>query len=287
MIDESPLVLHSAEEGDILLPGRCPPAGFPPSALVSLDYDGTLRRKGAAMADIAPQIFELLGQLRRCGVRWGINSGRNLADMAKVLALLPMQPDFICTCERYVYLSNHAGLLRPLVEHNAHCYAVNLKLRDSVHQAWQAALRRLRIELPHAEWTLSATDPLSIEARDSETMDLIMPYILSFVNPLPGITVQRAGKYLRLADARFNKGIALQRVLAAWHVPMHCLFLMGDGHNDLDAFRLFPQAFCAVPADAHADVLRWVAHNYGSVFADVPSALCAWQKRFFPHALKG
>ena len=287
MMGEPPLILHSAEEGDIPLPGRCPPAGCPPSALVSLDYDGTLRRKGGTMEDMAPQAFDLLVQLRCCGVRWGINSGRNLADMAKVLALLPLQPDFICTCERYVYLSDSMGLLRPLTEYNAQCYAFNLKLRDSVHQPWQATLHRLRTELPHAEWALSATDPLSIEARDSETMDLMMPYILDFVNPLPGVTAQRAGKYLRLADARFNKGIALQRVLAAWRVPAHSLFLMGDGHNDLDAFRLFPQAFCAVPADAHADVLRWVAHNYGSVFADVPSALCAWQKCFFPHVLRG
>ena len=287
MMGDLPWVLHSAEEGDVLLPGRCPPAESPSSALISLDYDGTLRRKGGAMADVAPQVFVLLGQLHRRGVRWGINSGRNLADMAKVLALLPLQPDFICTCERYVYLSDNAGLLRPLAEHNARCYAVNLKLRDSVHQPWQDTLQRLRVELPHAVWALSATDPLSIEARDSDTMDLMMPYILRFVDSLTGVAVQRAGKYLRLADARFNKGIALQRVLAAWRVPPHCLFVMGDGHNDLAAFRLFPQAFCAVPADAHADVLRWVAHNYGSVFADVPSALRAWQERFFPHVLRG
>ncbi len=271
------LILRSAEEGDIPLPGRTTPIIGSRSFLISLDYDGTLRRKGMQPKDMDAKSFQLLKQLRHQGIRWGINTGRCLADMAEVLASLPLQPDFLCTCERYIYLSDGNGVLQPLAEHNARCHAANTHLRNTVLPAWNAALNSLRRELPHAQWEIAATDPLSIVAQDSETMDLLMPSILELASSLPDVTAQRAGKYLRLSDAHFNKGVALQAVLNAWHIPEHHLFLMGDGHNDLDAFRLFPHAFCATPADAHVDVLRWISQRGGYIFPDVPSALLAWE----------
>lgn len=276
----APLILRSEEEGDILLPGRTVPAVGSCSFLASLDYDGTLRRKNGRPEDVDMRSFPLLGQLRRHGVRWGINTGRCLSDMAEALRFLPLQPDFLCTCERYVYLAGADGLLHPLTQYNAQCLAANARLRSEALPAWNAALDSLRCELPHAQWNIADTDALSIVAKDSETMDLLMPRILELASSLPGVAAQRAGKYLRLSDARFNKGTALRAVISAWHVPEKRLFLMGDGHNDLDAFRLFPSAFCAVPADAHSDVLHWISQHHGRLFPDVSTALLAWGDTF-------
>ncbi len=269
------LLLHSIEEGDVLLPTRPAPLSDTCSYLISLDYDGTLLPRRTKVEEIDRQVFTLLERLREQRVRWGINTGRNLRDMAAALCALPLQPDFLCTCERYVYLVGADGAWHALSEHNAACYAANQRLREEVLPAWNEPLRRIHTALPQAVWHISSTDPLSIEAVDGETMDLLMPHVLAFAQSLPGSTVQRAGKYLRLADARYNKGIALQAVQRAWHLPEHALFIMGDGHNDLDAFRTFPHAVCAAPLSAHADVLHWISTHYGTVYASVADALRA------------
>ncbi len=269
------LLLHSIEEGDVLLPAHPALLSDSCSYLVSLDYDGTLLPRHSKVEEIDRQIFTLLERLREHRVRWGINTGRNLRDMATALCALPLQPDFLCTCERYVHLVGADGTWHALSEHNAACYAVNRRLREKVLLAWSELLREIRAALPDAIWHISNTDPLSIEAVDGETMDLLMPLVLAFAQSLPGSTVQRAGKYLRLADARFNKGVALQAVQRAWHLPEHALFIMGDGHNDLDAFRTFPRAACAAPLSAHTDVLRWISTHYGTTYPSVADALKA------------
>ena len=81
---------------------------------------------------------------------------------------------------------------------------------------------------------------------------------------------------MRLTDARFNKGSVLSVVMQRWTVPEERLFIMGDGHNDLDAFAAFPRAFCCAPSSAHPDVISWLLAHGGSVFPSVSDAVRKW-----------
>lgn len=256
----SPILTSPEENITIPLPPPGEPLGVPCRWLVSLDYDGTLRPEEESGVD--PAFFTLMQQLRRRGVRWGVNTGRSLAKLAGELAGFPFQPDFVCTCERYAYLANAEGCLRPAAEHNARCHAANHALKESILPAWQTALHRLRHLHPTCSWESAADDPLSIEAADSAALDVLMPHISAFARRWAAVAIQRAGRFMRLSHAGFTKGSALHCVQQALHVPQQRLFLMGDGHNDLDAFRHFPQAFCAAPATAHPVVLRWL-HEHG------------------------
>lgn len=264
--------LESREEGSITLPALAKPFIGECRLLVSLDYDGTLRPEGESRAPA--DFFDYMSRLRPQGVRWGLNTGRNLRKLAAELAHFPYMPDFICTCERYAYLADAEGTLHPAAEHNARCCRANLDLRRKILPAWQSALARLRRELPHCQWELAADDPLSIEAADSETMDTLMPLLAHMAEGQ--VSIQRAGRFLRLSDAGFTKGSALECICTAWQVPAERLFLMGDGHNDLDAFRHFPGAYCAAPADAHPDVLDWVRCHGGAIQPTVRAALEQW-----------
>lgn len=269
---------EDCEEG-IILPMRGQPCIHPCRLLVSLDYDGTLRAEGESC--VAPGFFELISNLRRHGLRWGINTGRSLRKLAGELANFPLLPDFICTCERYVYLANAEGKLCPATEHNARCHAANLTLRARLLPGWEKALQELRQLHPGCEWELAVDDPLSIEAADSVTLDKLMPHVRSFATQNRDVAIQRAGRFMRLSDARFTKGSALRCVQQSWGVPAERLFLMGDGHNDIDAFRLFPQAFCAAPANAHPDVIHWLAEHGGYISPEpgVLHALRHWCTR--------
>ncbi len=259
------------------IPGRAAPFAGECRWLVSLDYDGTLR---AEQGDPVPHSFlALMEKWRPFGVRWGINTGRGLpyllGDLQPALAQLP---DFLCTCERYVHLADAQGCLRPVLPHNERCMADNLALRAACLPMVRARLEKLRRERPDLRWEYAADDPLSVEAQDSATMDAMLPALAALADVLPGAAIQRADRYLRFCDARHNKGSALACVARSWAVPAARLAIVGDGHNDLDAFRLFPAAWCAAPRGAHPEVVSWLREHGGylSPARGVEDALLHW-----------
>lgn len=252
------------EEGQVL-PGRALP--FPGGCrwLISLDYDETLRCDDASQP-VPLEFFELMRSWRHLGIRWGINTGRSLPYLCEeLLPCSPFLPDFICTCERYAYVADDQGVLCPLYEHNARCREHNGALRRQLHPLLHEQLSQLRVQHPGLEWVVAADDPLSVEAADSVTMDAIMSFLSPFISSLQGVAAQRAGRYMRLADARYDKGTALQTVAERWGVPSSHWAMLGDGHNDMHAFCLFPDAFCAAPSTAHADVLAYLRSRGGYI----------------------
>ncbi len=245
--------------------------------LIALDYDGTLRNESGAA--VSPSFFELMQRWRPLGVRWGINTGRSMPYLLEELRpLLPFLPDFLGTCERYVHMADASGRLRAARRYNERCFADNLALREACLPAVRAALARLRRERPELVWEYAQDDPLSVEAADAETMEEMMPSLRRLELSLPGAAMQRAGRYLRFSDARYSKGSALAYVARTWRLSAESLVIMGDGHNDLGAFRLFPAAFCAAPAGAHPLVADYLRRHGGylSPCEGVEEALQHW-----------
>ncbi len=245
--------------------------------MIALDYDGTLRSETGC--PVPPSFFEQMQHWRAEGICWGINTGRSMPYLlGELMPLLPFLPDFLCTCERYVHMADSQGHLRAARLHNTRCLASNLRLRERCLPVVQAGLARLRREHPEWQWEYAVDDPLSVEAVDAETMEAMLPKLRRLEAALPGAAIQRAGRYLRFSDASFDKGSALAYIARAWRVPPSHLALVGDGHNDLGAFRLFPQAFCAAPAGAHPEVLNYLAEHGGylSPCEGVVDALQHW-----------
>lgn len=240
--------------------------------LISLDFDGTLWH-----ADEQPPIptafFSLMRRWRRAGVRWGINTGRTLSYlMEDWQRFAPCLPDFVCTCERFVYLVGVDGALRGLSGHNAAAIQAASALQQRMLPPLHVELRTMGAAHPSLKWIIAPSDPLSVEAADAATMDCIASFLQPFIQRYPGVSIQRAGRYMRLADTRFNKGSALAHVAEQWQVENQHILMIGDGHNDMDAFVRFPGAFCAAPADAHCEVLEWLRSN-GGYISPVPGVM--------------
>ncbi len=262
------------------VPGRVLPFRGECQWLVALDYDGTLRAESGV--PVSPGFFELMQLWRAQGVRWGINTGRSMPCLLEeLLPLLPALPDFICTCERYVHMGDACGVLRAARLHNERCLRDNLSLRARGVPVVHEGLTRLRGARPELRWEFAADDPLSVEAADDATLEEMLPTLRQLEAALPGASMQCAGRCMRFADARHSKGHALAYVARSWKVPGERLFIMGDGRNDLDAFRLFPEAFCAAPASAHAEVCACLGASGGYVSPcnGVEEALHHWYAR--------
>lgn len=260
-----------------MLPGLAAETPCPCRWLVALDYDGTLR---SPVGSPVPAAFtDMMEALRPYGVRWGINTGRSLGYLCEeLLPCLTHLPDFICTTERFAYLADETGRVRPATDFNRESYEANRELRRTLAPALTAEMARIARLHPGWEWVFAPNDPLSVQARDGATMDGIAPLLQPFVDALPGVAMQRAGRFMRLSDARYNKATALTYVMEQWQLAPDRLFAMGDGHNDLDVFRRFPSAFFGCPADAHPEIIAWVREQGGHVSteAGVCGLLRAW-----------
>lgn len=251
---------------DAVLPaGRALPQSGPCSLLVSLDFDGTLWH-GDAQPPIPPAFLELMLQCRGAGVRWGINTGRTMAYLLEDWNKhVPFLPDFICTCERFVYLAASDGTLSGIPGHNAAASLAAETLRKHMQPLLHAELERIAVSYPNLEWIIAPSDSLSVETADADTMDTLANLLQPFLGNHPAVSMQRAGRYMRLADSRFHKGSALAHVAQEWQVENSRILIIGDGHNDMDAFARFPGAFCAAPSDAHPDVLAWLRSHGGYI----------------------
>lgn len=259
------------------MPGKAHPLRKPCRWLVSLDFDGTLREENGPA--IRPEFFAYMAKLREHGVYWGINTGRTLPYLcSELLPCSPFLPDFICTCERYIYMADTEGTLHPAATHNRECEQINTRLRHAFQPTLHRTLAEIRKNRPELEWKVADTDPLSVEAVDSPTMDALMPLLSPLTTPQ--VCIQRAGRYMRFADARFHKGTALAYVCRESGVTAERLIIIGDGHNDIDAFLSFPAAWCAAPANAHPEVIDWLKANGGHIspHSGVLHTLSEWYK---------
>ena len=249
--------------------------------LISLDFDGTLWL-GDREEPIEADFFELMRRWRTLGVRWGINTGRTMSylfeDWQRVASFLP---DFICTCERFVYMADADGTLQPQGQHNEAATAAAQLLLQKMQPPLHKELLHIAAQHPQLEWIIAPTDPLSVEAVDTATMDCLAELLTPLMQQHPGVSMQRAGRYMRLADIRFHKGTTLAQVTDAWQVPNDRLLIIGDGHNDMDAFAHFPGAFCAAPADAHPEVLTRLREQGGYISQErgVMQILRHWASR--------
>ncbi len=251
-------------------PLRTLPAAGPARWLFSFDYDGTLR-SGDETPPVSREFFELMSAWREeFGVRWGINTGRSINYlMEEYNAIAPFAPDFAVTCERYIHTAAPGARLLPDLRHNALCLDEHEKIFRRYHEKLEHLFTRLQEEFSSCRWNRAPGDPHSIEAETPGVLELFMPYIHRLLAECPGLSAQRTGPYLRFCHASFNKGTSLRRIADAWGVSTERILIMGDGHNDLDAFRLFPRALQACPANSHPEILAY-AEKHGVYISSRP-----------------
>ena len=74
------------------------------SNFLSTDFDGTLVDHDA-LPSVTTDLFEALAALRERGVRWAVNTGRELGHIVEGLNEFgfPIEPDFVLTAEREVF----------------------------------------------------------------------------------------------------------------------------------------------------------------------------------------
>jgi len=232
--------------------------------LLSTDFDGTLFAE-FEQPPIPHELVTLIGDLQARGVKWVINTGRDMSSLMESLARarVSIQPDFLVLVEREIYV--HDGVrYSPLQPWNTAC------ARDHAE-----VFARIRADVPGLmDWVnerFKATvyaDPFSpfcLIAGNNGDADQIHEHLNRFVAGIPELTVVRNDVYARFSHAGYNKGTALAELTRRLSLTPAQVLAAGDHLNDLPMLKAEFARALVCPANAVPSVRQSVAGQGGFI----------------------
>src|SRR5579863_10431605 len=108
-----------------------------PIKLISTDFDGTLFAE-FENPHIPAHLLKLIGDLQAQGVKWVINTGRDMSGLMEAMARshVTVKPDYLALVEREIYV-HHDSQYVGFAEWNTEC-----------HRSHEELFRRVRADLP-------------------------------------------------------------------------------------------------------------------------------------------
>ncbi len=235
-----------------------------PIQFLSTDFDGTLFAE-FENPPVAYELQELIGRLQAQGVKWAINTGRDMSGLMEALARagLSVEPDYLVLVEREIHL-HHESQYVGLEEWNSAC------VRDHAE-----IFARVRADLPqivawiearfHTQIYEDPYSPFCLIAGNNGDMDCIFHYLEEYCRRVPHLSVVRNDVYARFSHVAYNKGTALAELTRRLGVSSERVFAAGDHLNDLPMLSRQYARFLAAPANAVALVQEAVRRQGGYV----------------------
>src|SRR6266496_1332122 len=235
-----------------------------PIQLISTDFDGTLF---AEFED--PPIPEalqcIIGDLQAQGVKWVINTGRDMSSLMESLGRsgISIEPDYLVLVEREIHL-HHESQYVGLEEWNLACSRAHSEVFAQV----QADLPRIVAWINarfHARIYEDAYSPFCLIAGNNGEADVIHQYLSEYSQTVPNLTVVRNDVYARFSHEAYNKGTALAELTRRLGLDSETVFAAGDHLNDLPMLSRVHARWLAAPCNAVDAVKNAVRQQEGFV----------------------
>lgn len=235
-----------------------------PIQLVSTDFDGTLFAE-FENPPIPERFQQLIGNLQERGVKWAINTGRDMSSIMEALARagLAIEPDYLVLVEREIHF-HHQSQYLPHEEWNVGC-----------HRAHAELFARVVLDLPrivtwinsrfHARIYEDAYSPFCLIAGNNGDADVIHEYLQEYARSVPNLSIVRNDVYSRFSHSAYNKGTALAELTRRLDLTAAQVFAAGDHFNNLPMLSLEFARQLAAPANAIPDVKSAVQAQGGYV----------------------
>jgi HAD superfamily hydrolase (TIGR01484 family) len=236
----------------------------PPFKLISTDFDGTLFAE-FENPPVPEELQRLIGQLQEAGVKWVINTGRDLSSLLESLARahLSVRPDFLVVVEREIYAHEKSQYIG-WEDWNRACARAHADL-----------FARVRSDLPRlVAWVNERFDasvyedsysPFCLIAEHNRDADLIHEYLNAYCAQVPRLTVVRNDVYARFSHEAYSKGTALSEIARRLGVSRDYILAAGDHLNDLPMLSQECARWLVAPSNAVELVKRAVREQEGFV----------------------
>lgn len=232
-----------------------------PLKLISTDFDGTLIPTYDHL--LIPERFtSLIADLQSRGVKWVINTGRDMSSLMESLARsrVKVQPDYLVLVEREIY--KHDGVRYAPVEHwNTACALAHSELfarvRPQVTELMDWVNARFCATVYEDVWS-----PFCLIAGSNADADLIHAKLEEFCKRFPELTVVRNDVYARFSHVNYNKGTALAELNRMLGVASEYVLAAGDHLNDLPMLKT-EHARCLVTPSNAIPLVKEVVRRQG------------------------
>ncbi len=234
--------------------------------LISTDFDGTLVDHDASPA-FAPELIQLLSELRARGVVWAINTGRAVGHIVEGLEhfRFPFAPDFILTSERHVFRpAGHGNGWEAFGDWNDRC--------DLAHEELFVAAREIIADIERfvksetrGQVIYEDGKAAGLLATSEEEMDRMVDFLTQAGARHPLFHFQRNTIYVRFCHREYSKGAALGELGRLLEIPREEIFAVGDHYNDISMLDGRFAGWPACPANAALSVQETVRAAGGYV----------------------
>lgn len=205
--------------------------------LICLDFDGTAVVEEGADAFLAPPMIECLNALRRRGIEWCSNSGRDFDNQLQVLQAsrdrgLQHEPLALICSESMVYVRAPSGF-GALEPWNTNAIDSLMRLHRSVQTRIDPHLIALSRRYPMRGLFIGEHfTAFHIEDRDEMPIRL-SEEVEALLSDIPDAMLTRNGGWVAILQKDLGKGNALQAFAdAVGLLPDHIL-AVGDHFNDM------------------------------------------------------
>ncbi|PWU08508.1 MAG: hypothetical protein C5B50_29440 [Verrucomicrobia bacterium] len=235
-----------------------------PIKLLSTDFDGTLFAE-FENPPIPERLQALIARLQGNGVKWVINTGREMSSLLEALARagVTIEPDYLVLVEREIHCHNDSRYV-PLDKWNAACTGAHAELFARVHADLPRLVEWINARY-HAKIYEDAYSPFCLIAGNNGDADVIHAYLNEYSQTVPGLVVVRNDVYARFSHAAFNKGTALAEVTRRIGLNADDVFAIGDHLNDLPMLSTAYARFLGAPSNAVDAVKEAVRSQNGFV----------------------
>src|SRR3989440_4944090 len=232
--------------------------------LISTDFDGTIFAE-FENPPIPLELQKLIGELQEQGVKWVINTGRDMSSLMEALgrAKIAVEPDYLVLVEREIHWHQDSQYLA-VEEWNSACTRCHAELFARVHDDLPRIVSWIN-ERFHARIYEDSYSPFCLIAGNNSEADVIHAYLEEYCLGIPGLTVVRNDVYARFSHATYNKGTALAEVTRRLGLNRDQVFVAGDHLNDLPMLTSLRARYVTAPDNAVAAVKGAVGHANGYI----------------------
>jgi HAD superfamily hydrolase (TIGR01484 family) len=236
----------------------------PDIQLLSTDFDGTLFAE-FEQPPIPFVLIELIESLQRRGVKWVINTGREMSSLLESLARarVTVQPDFLVLVEREIYVHNGVRY-EPHQPWNTACARDHgelfARIRPDMQKLTDWVNAQFKAQVYEDPWS-----PFCLIAGNNGDADQIHEHVERYAAGIPDLTVVRNDVYARFSHSAYNKGTALAEITRHLGLTPASVLAAGDHLNDLPMLRReFAQALVC-PSNSIPEVRELVSQQGGFV----------------------
>lgn len=238
--------------------------------LLSTDFDGTLVSH-YDNPPVAAELFEVLLELRRHGVRWAVNTGRTLDHIVEGLGEFgfPLVPDFVLTSEREVFRPDENGGWMDYGDWNHRCARAHDELFANAGELIEEVWNFVRTQT--AGQPIDDASGMGVIATSEQEMDRVVAFCEQVRVQIPEFHYQRNTVYLRFCHIDYSKGTALGELTRLLDISSAEIFAAGDHVNDLTMLDGRYARWTACPGNSIAEVKKTVQNSEGYVARGIAS----------------